>query len=207
MKNALKKAVKAREIRHLLHFTRLANLESILEHGLVGRSVLEENGINHVTNDAHRFDQQNSAVCCSIGHPNYKLFYPFRLNNPDDEWVVLAIKRVVIWSKSCAFCTTNAASNTVTAIPIHERQGFHPFVSMFNEQEDAPSREELGIPDRCPTDPQAEVLVLEPIEPKYIIGAMTNTERVARELRAKHSDFEFKYIRTAFLPRKDYKHW
>lgn len=207
MKNSLKTAVKDKEIKHLLHFTKIENLDSILRNGLLGRSVLENSGINHVTNDQYRYDKQESAICCSIGHPNYKMFYPLRQQNTEEQWVVLVIKRVVLWSKACAFCTTNAASNSVTAIPLEDRMGFDPFIAMFSEQEHAPIRSVLAIPDRCPTDPQAEVLVLEGIEPKFIMGAMTDTHSRAKELRAKYPDFRFEYNRTAFLYRKDWKHW
>lgn len=207
MKNNLKTAVKEKEIKHLLHFTKMENLDSILKNGLIGRTELEESGINHVTNDSYRYDQQESAICCSIGHPNYKMFYALRQQDTSVPWVVIAIKRVVLWSKKCAFCTTNAGNNTVSSIPIDDRIGFNPFMAMFSEQEHVPSRTKLGIPDRCPTDPQAEVLVLEPIQPKYILAVLTSTDRVAIELREKYPEFRFEYIRTAFSYRKDYTHW
>ena len=37
----LKKSVKARKIKYVWHFTRVANLKSIIEHGLISREKLE----------------------------------------------------------------------------------------------------------------------------------------------------------------------
>ena len=207
MSNSLKKAVKNLGIPYLYHFTRFENLDSILKHGLIGRQKLEERGIDHSVNDSLRLDGELSAICCSIGHPNYKMFYPLRLGNPDVDWIVLALKKSVIWNKTCAFCSTNAASGTVTSISIEDRIGFTPFVSLFNELENIPSRSELKLDKYCPTDPQAEVLVLEDIEPKFIVGGMTANGKLAEELRAKYPKFIFKYVRQAFGPRTDYEHW
>jgi len=123
------------------------------------------------------------------------------------NWVVLVIKKSILWSKDCAFCQTNAASSSVTSIDIEKRKGFDAFVSIFQEKEGIPSRSELKIKDNCPTDPQAEVLVFDDIEPRLIVGALTSSENQAKLLRVQYPDYLFKYVRAAFSPRKDYKHW
>lgn len=189
------------------HFTRLVNLSGILRHGLIGRSDLEEDGLPTKVNDEYRLDRQENAICCSITHPNYKMFYRLRLNNPKEKWVVLGLKKSILWKKNCAFCVTNAANRTVTCIPIDERKGIDAFNRMFNEIEGKPSREELRLSDRCPTDPQAEVLVLEPISVDYIIAVVTNDRDVEKQLKKAYPSQGILYHSKPFSYRHDYDHW
>ena len=196
-----------RKIDYVWHLTRLSNLDSILQHGLIGREQLEQWDVPPEFNDEYRFDAQKNAVCCSIGHPNYKMFYRIRVNNSQEEWVVIACKPDILWEKDCAFCTENAARNNVTCIPIHLRKGQQAFERMFDEVEGIPSRADLGLPDDCPTNPQAEILVFGNIEPKYIVGAICNSKARETELKEKYPDFEFLYHRSFYSARKDYEHW
>ncbi len=203
----MKELIKNKEIDYVWHFARLSNLDSILQNGLVGRDQLEQWNEPPEFNDHYRFDMQKNAVCCSIGHPNYKMFYSLRVNNPEEEWVVIACKPKILWKKDCAFCTENAASNNVTCIPIEQRKGKAAFENMFDEVEGIPSRSELKLPDDCPTNPQAEILVFGNIEPKYIVGAICNSKDRETELKQKHPKFEFLYHRSFYSARKDYEHW
>lgn len=199
--------IKEREIDYVWHFARLSNLESILQNGLIGRDTLEQWTVQPAFNDHYRLDHQKNAVCCSIGHPNYKMFYSLRVNNPDEEWVVIACKPDILWEKDCAFCTENAASNNVTCIPIEQRKGKEAFERMFEEVDGIPSRKELGLPDDCPTNPQAEILVFGNIEPQYIVGAICYSKARETELKEKYPNFEFLYHRSFYSARKDYEHW
>lgn len=203
----MKSIVKEREIKYIWHFARLKNLGSILHHGLIGRSTLERWAEPPEFNDSYRLDRQKDAVCCSIGHPNYKMFYSLRMNNPAEEWVVIACKPDILWEKECAFCTENAASNNVACIPIEQRKNKKAFERMFEEVDGIPSRAEIGLGNDCPTNPQAEILVFGNIEPKYIIGAICPTKAIEIRLKNQFPDFDFLYHRSFYSPRKDYKHW
>lgn len=203
----MKDTIKSKDIKYVWHFTRLDNLDSILTNGLVSRASISNNGIKSIFNDDCRLDEQEDSICCSIAHPNYKMFYRLRCENPKTEWVVLLLKTKILWKKDCAFCVTNAAANIVTRIPINERKSIDAFNNLFAEAEGKPERKELGISNACPTNPQAEVLVFDDIETKYINGVITQNKAKETELIAKYPDFDFLYHRAPFNPRKDYEHW
>ncbi|MHB1642827.1 MAG: DarT ssDNA thymidine ADP-ribosyltransferase family protein [Acidithiobacillus sp.] len=203
----MKEAVEGRAIDYVWHFTRLENLEGILTHGLLGRPRIAALGIPSSFNDEYRFDGHDDAICCSLGDPNYKMFYSLRQTNPGTEWVVLVLHASVLWEKECAFCASNAASNPVTCIPLVQRKGVAAFNLMFQEIPGKPPRNELGISDSCPTDPQAEVLVFGNIETKYIAGVITQSKQTEAALKERYPGFEFLYHRALFSARKDYEHW
>jgi hypothetical protein len=183
--------VTKRGINHIWHFTRLENLDSILRRGIVPRALLENSELPAVFNDTFRHDGQKGASCFSIGHPNYKMFYSLRQEHKDATWVVLACKANILWEKDCAFCHQNAASGTVTAIPINQRKGPAAFDRLFLPVEGKPSRADLSLPDSCPTDPQAEVLVFGTVEPAFIVGAVCPSTEVAGTLKSSYPGFEF----------------
>lgn len=203
----MKKAVQSRDIKYVWHFTRLSNLESILNEGLMSRSELELRDNPPAFNDESRFDMQRDAICCSVGHPNYKMFYALRKQHSSEEWIVLALKPDVLWEKDCAFCVENAASNNVTCIPIESRKGVDAFNRLFDEIEGKPSRKELGISDACPTHPQAEILIFGSVELKYIIASICQSKSTEKKLKSTFDGFEFLYHQALFSARKDYEHW
>jgi ssDNA thymidine ADP-ribosyltransferase, DarT len=198
--------VAQRRIKYLFHFTRLENLDSILTRGLLTPSGCSIDKIACISTDHHRFDQED-AICASIEFPNYKMFYRSRCALIGSTWAVLGINPKVLWEKNCAFCKENAASTAVTCLPLISRQGEAAFRSLFDDFEGKP-RASLNIPDSYPTNPQAEVLILEAVEPRYIVGAAFN----APGLKAKYAEnydgkFEFIDGTRYFSPRCDYAHW
>ena len=93
----MENAVKKRGVSFVWHFTRIENLESILQEGLVPRAYLEAKQANIVFNDQYRLDGHSDANCLSLGHPNYKMFYSLRKANADQKWVVVAVKSEILW--------------------------------------------------------------------------------------------------------------
>lgn len=162
MATTIEEFVKERGIQNLVHFSRIENLDSILENGLVTLDVLNFDKFfgdgDFISNDSQRLDFTN-AVCASITLPNYKIFKPKRDASPGSNWVVLEIDPSVMWETRCAFCVTNAASSFVTALKIEERMGLPALQKMFATEVFGNHRSKLGISDRCTTDPQAEVLL------------------------------------------------
>lgn len=203
----MENAVKSRNIKYVWHFTKMENLNSILTNGLIPRALLEAHGAAVAYNDQYRFDNQKNANCLSIGHPNYKMFYSLRCQDPNQRWVVLAFKPEILWEKDCAFCHENAASNNVAGIPVQYRKGVHAFQRMFAPVAGIPDREVLKLPDDCPTNPQAEILVFGIIEPQYIIGAITSDKQSEQVLKTTYPDFDFLYHKALYFPRFDYEHW
>jgi hypothetical protein len=199
--------VRSRNIEYLWHFTRIENLDSILVNGIIPRATLEAQRTSTIYNDPYRLDGQKTANCLSLGHPNYKMFYSLRCQNSSQVWVVIAIKSEILYIKDCAFCHENAASNNVTSIPIQHRKSIQAFRSMFAPIIGKPDRATLNLPDNCPTNPQAEVLVFDIMEPQYIVGVITPTKIIETELKSKFPSFDFLYHRAHYSARKDYEHW
>lgn len=199
--------VKSRSIDYVWHFTKIENVDSVLANGLIPRAMLEAQGAGVAYNDQYRMDGQRTANCLSIGHPNYKMFYSLRCQDPNQKWVVVAFKSEILWLKDCAFCHENAASNNVTAIPIQLRKGVAAFNRMFDPVAGKPDRATLKLPDDCPTNPQAEVLVFDTLEPQYIRGVITPDKQTELDLKARHPNVEIVYHRAFYSARLDHEHW
>jgi hypothetical protein len=219
--------IRGRGVTAVGHFTRLSNLESILKHGLLPRARLEEMNAVYAANDALRLDDVN-GICLSISFPNYKLFYKFRNEYPREEWVLLVLSTEVIEGKGCIFNPHNAASNAMTRHSTERRMQIDALQAMFYDQaievdgalsERRPMlREYLGLPDHFTTDPQAEIIVTESIEPSLIREIIFNRDdtRQNREiLNQSFHKFGWGWNGTirllpdagGFGPRLDYKYW
>ena len=205
--NGIKDIVHSRGIDFPLHFTQVANFSSIQERGLLSRKSLSELGIKSEVNDEIRYDGELSGISCSIDHTNFKLLCAFNSRNKNRDWVVIALKRSVLWKKECAFCNSNAASRRVTSVPLEKRKGAAAFEGMFRPVPGKPSRASLKLQDSSPTDPQAEVLVLEDIEPEYIFCTFTPTDDYTAYMRAKYPDFDFMTAEYLFSDRIDGDFW
>lgn len=158
-----------RLIPHLLHFTRLDNLPSILQHGLL--AVSEHGGLRNapVINDELRLDGHLDGTSLSIGFPNYLMFNRYKLL-PNTEWVVLVIDPSVLWTKDCGFCQRNAATGLIAGQQLDALRTLAAFQGMFAEIEELGTRQEMRLLSYDPTDPQAEVLVFNQIEQNLITG-------------------------------------
>ncbi|WP_185982591.1 DarT ssDNA thymidine ADP-ribosyltransferase family protein [Aureimonas mangrovi] len=157
----------AREIEQLVHFTRFENLRSIMEHGLLPVSQIENWSIQAIRNDLQRIDGRD-GISVSISHPNHRMFYKYREAQKGSEWVVLLLSPSLLWTKSCAFFPRNAADHRMRLLNIDDLQSLTAFEAMFSSIEGLPSRDEQNLHSCDPTDPQAEVMFLEPISPEYI---------------------------------------
>lgn len=204
MSTTIKDFVIEREIKYLMHFTRASNLDSILQRGLVPRDTLTSEGYEHF-NDSLRLDHTDS-VCLSIGFPNYKMFYGIQKDNPGVDWVILAISPEVLWRLPSAFCCANAASSSVVAVPLEERKKLAALKAMYSDWGDK-SRVALDIPNNYPTNPQAEVLMLEGVPRSYIFGVIVLNNAKKEELQSIYRDLQVIVNANYFRYRKDYAHW
>jgi hypothetical protein len=197
-------------IKRLVHFTRIDNLKSILHHRLLGRRSLERlfSTDKPIFNDAHRFDGHPEAICLSISFPNYRMFHKYKSKN-EKEWVVLVLEPCILWEFECAFFEENAASNSAKNVALLHRKECSSLARMFM---DSPpyNRQDLGIPNNYTTNPQAEVLVLESIAPKYISEIHFCDKSVMEKwLDENKGDYSQRFIfnRDYFRPRLDYEKW
>ena len=162
-----------RGITTLIHFTRIENLQSILQQGLLGRSHLETRGQDFLFNDADRADWHPEANCLSISFPNYQMFWRIRRETKeikkvkDSQWIVLLLDAKVLWELDCAFCQDNAARKVVSRTSLEDRKRPDTLEAMFGDFYNI-RHQDLLIPKNYPTHPQAEVLVFDPIPVRYI---------------------------------------
>lgn len=159
-------------IASLYHFTRIENLPSILRHGLRPVQALQSNRIPFRWNDEHRIDGHEDAICVSISHPNEKLFYRWRMNNPAQRWAVLSLDPAILWESEVAFCAHNAADRRISKQDRKKLGSARTFGGLFVDGDAPPTRAEQGLAPCDPTDVQAEVLVFENIPASAITGVV-----------------------------------
>jgi hypothetical protein len=156
----------------LMHFTRLANLPSIMNHGLYPIGRAHEIGAIPQINDQLRLDGRLNGISLSIAFPNHRMFWRLQQENEGVEWVVLGIHASVLWLKDCAFCRHNAADARISNQPLTALKTPQAFAGMFEEIDGITQRQTQNLKPYDPTDVQAEVLVFDTIEPNFIIGAI-----------------------------------
>lgn len=205
--------IQDRGVQHLVHFTRIRNLPGILRYGLLSREELTSRGIDHAINDLYRFDHL-PAVCLSVSFPNYKMFYGLRMDYPAEDWAVLRLKPELIDKKRCAFSHANAAKRELANSPLEPRMTPEALKGMFADHTGMPARATLNIPDHFTTNPQAEILVLDSIEPSYITDVIIDAkERVKnygaiQALAKEHNGLtKFLHGKQLFDARSDFAHW
>jgi hypothetical protein len=201
-------------VQHLIHFTRLENLQSILKHGLLSRENLAKLRIPHIVNDDVRLDGMPDAVCLSVSFPNYRMLYAKRMQKPRTDWVILRLRPELVERKRCAFNPTNAASSDVSSTPLPVRMSSTAAVAMFQDRPGVAPRSQLGIPSNFTTDPQAEILVFDVIEPDYIVDIVFDSHRkwisppaVEFAVREASASYNCEEGPALFGCRADYRYW
>ncbi|MGE7984141.1 DarT ssDNA thymidine ADP-ribosyltransferase family protein [Solibacillus sp. NPDC093137] len=158
-------------------------------------------------NDLSRYDNLQNSISCSVSFPNYKYFYRLRMSDTTKEWAVIAFKPSLLWEKECIICNENAARSSVSNIPVQNRIGLDVFKKIFEDIPGVYSREETGIPERYPTNPQAEVLIPDKIEPKYILGIFFEDYKTYNKYKNKLPKELLRVQTTPFRPRMDHNRW
>ncbi|WP_109096913.1 DarT ssDNA thymidine ADP-ribosyltransferase family protein [Azospirillum sp. TSH64] len=160
------------KVPFLVHFTRAVNLPSIMTHGLYPIARAHEVGAAPIINDRHRIDGRLGGTSLSIAFPNCQMLYKYRMESAGTDWAIIVLEPSVLWEKECAFCRHNAADNRIRFQPLPKLMKLEAFSGMFEEIEGIESRSEQKLNTFDPTDVQAEVLVFDVVEPRYIAGAL-----------------------------------
>lgn len=179
-KKEIKEFVQELEIPYLVHFTHISNLESIFEKGLLSRDAVDElDGV--VINDKERYDRRTHTVSASIAHPNDLMFYKYR--DVDEDWVVIAINKRVLWKSECMFFKHNAADGTMSALEDHEVKGVGALQALYDELDGFDSRAEQQLEYYDPTDKQAEVLIEDGVAVEDLLGVFVSNRIVKKKCK------------------------
>ncbi len=216
----IKEIVSRRKIEYLVHFTRIDNLNSILKNGLIPVSMQQKMKIPSVRNDEQRIDSKLDCTSCSITFPNYKLFYTFReYKFPGSSWVVIVLDKDVLFSPSniTYYCQTNAAGVFPRISSAKELCTATAFENMFcnsltTKENKVIQRASLQISDYITTDPQAEVLISDAIDKKYIGCICFQKQPDIDEYITKYGTdllekYDYQIVPGFFDARKDYMFW
>jgi hypothetical protein len=180
-------------IKSLYHFTPARNAASILSHGLVSRQILDDHGVEFYVTDAVRLDRRLDAISLSIQSINVEMFRR-KMREIAGDWLILELDASVLWTHNCRFCWTNAAAAEITS-----KRGSlsNPwaFKTMFDDKpvnvsDRSSYRERYGRTAAQPTDMQAEVQVLNHIDPSFIVDFTVKNEAVKRRLEAIMQDVQ-----------------
>jgi hypothetical protein len=171
--------VKLREIKALVHFTPLENVESILINGILPRFFLEylakDRRLAFRYADKNRHDGKH-RTCLSITHPNRLMFQDKRDRkcNAGITWVVLLVEALPVLSDpETVYTRGNASKYTVDEVA-----GIDGLKQLFR-----------GIrrrkPARFPTSSQSEVRTSKIIDPSLIYAVCHDgtSENTASRIR------------------------
>jgi len=209
----LEKFLDKMQIR-LLHATRIENLESILEHGLVPIShakfsKLQSPLINDSTRSLH------GANCLSIGWPNTKTLATW---GPIGSFAIIEVERTILLRKAWFSFPTNSSSKECLDAYAKNPAAFCGVDALANLFLDSAvtntgrevKRETLGIPIGLPNDPQAEVVIDELIEPWWFAKVIFPTAATLDQftsLGINHKVENLVCDPRAFAPRLDSRTW
>jgi len=142
------------------------------------------------------------------------MFYRLRKEYPEEDWVVLRLRADLVDRKRCAFSYCNAATKEIADSSIESRTTLAALAGMFSDHDGMPARSTLGIPDHYTTNPQAEILVLDRIEPRDIVDVIIdakervkNLEALSALAREHNGDARFLHEKSLFDGRADYSFW
>lgn len=148
-------------ISELMHFTRIDNLQGILDLGLNSLDFNKDLLKHNKNNDLKRLDGRSYTNSLSISFPNDKMFYKYQMKHPNQTWCVISFSPCILWKLDCLFCPTNAASLKMSSKNDESLSGSTAFKKLFDFTKSSTTR--------CyPIDSQAEVLVGGHISNKYI---------------------------------------
>ncbi|MCB9840525.1 MAG: DUF4433 domain-containing protein [Phycisphaeraceae bacterium] len=204
-----------RGIKGLCHFTRVTSLASIRSAGLLSRLACQSAGISFTTNDEERLDGLMDHISLSVSWPNWQLFYRFRMNTntTNEDWCVLVLAPEIMWTRDCLFSADNAASTRESRRSFRDRQGVAAFNRMFDDSGGEALgivRRELNLPDKMPTNHQAEVLMrgCVPWEcVRYILVSSRDSEIRAQAALPSSDRAIIKIHSEYFNCRLDYRAW
>lgn len=202
---AIRRVVESRQIARLVHFTHVSNVASILQHGLLSRSELSAKGLGAKCVDRWRRDGTTNASSLSIQSHNYKMLYSI-CKGEYRGWALLALRPSVLWNLSCRFYAWNAAARSYDGKRTSERSSVRALEELFDARNCEPKRSAL-ISTAMPTNPQAEVMCLEPVSANNIIEVIVSDQGDVQPSWRGREDISIRSDVKEFGRRVDYPQW
>lgn len=165
-----------RNIKYLIHFTRMQNIYSILKHGVLSRYDLEKQSLDYCFNDNDRYDGKVDCSCFTIEYPNYYNLKRFMEKYSDEKWVIILLDANFLMTSINYYAFHNASSNCVRC-RINELVKPKDFEAMFANNltvhlTDRNREYHRGGVDNMqpylPTSDQAEILVKGKVDNRFI---------------------------------------
>lgn len=156
------------KISRLFHFTSVHNLDSIVTQGFLGRDSLRQMNLNFIPSDNNRVEPLIDGVCFSLSRPN--TYMAARKILSGQELILLELTDVdkILTNYNFIASPGNFGSPSlkkrIESWP-EEFVGAHGLMNLFNGQE---IRDTYSIPLFEPTDPQAEIIILERLPWSYV---------------------------------------
>jgi len=158
----------ARDISSLFHFTSIQNLESIAAYGFLGRESLKARDLNFVPSDQIRFEPILDGVCFSLSRPNFYMAARKRLSG--HEMVLLELQGLSELLTNFNFIASpgNFGSSVLKRKIESWPEEFIGGTGLMNLFKNQGVREKYSVPRFEPTDPQAELILLENIPWRFV---------------------------------------
>ena len=155
-------------ISRLFHFTSIYNLESIVTNGFLGRDSLGKLNLKFIPSDNNREEPLIDGICFSLSRPNTYMAARKILNG--QELILLELTGVDRILKNYNFVVSpgnfgnSLLKKKIMSWP-EEFVGAQGLMNLFKSQE---IREKYLVPSYEPTDPQAEIVILERLPWSYV---------------------------------------
>ena len=183
--NKIQEIIEKRNIRKLVHFTKISNLKSIIENGILSREEMDKKNIKFYYNDEQRLDTWLSASCLSITKRNSAIFPKFveKSNTNESDWIDVFISPEILIDKECIYCFTNAANHQFNDfrennLPLKSPKAFEMmFYKKVKRKEGHIILRDIQKENET-TCIQAEVCVFGKIEKKYFLNLVDLQEKV-----------------------------
>ena len=215
---AIRQFIKKNKLSCLTHFTRMDNLKSILQCGILPSSILKNNKTFEFveSNQITLPPEWNSLVSLNLSFPDHKLFSDLNNHKPSD-WVILLIDIRVILDLPFYFFPERA-NDIISLAPLPNQflgnfQKASDLKALFSDGKDF-KRKDLDIPTFYPTYPTSEVLSFFPIAPSYITHIYFHSDYKFNQWVLHNTDFAMSQDRNRwavgleyFSPRSDYTFW
>lgn len=216
-KSGIEEILYRRKIRYLVHFTRLENLCSILEHGILCRDELDRENREFYFNDLERYDRKTDCSCFSVEFPNCKMMNYYERRESD--WAVLFFDAELLLETNNYYSYHNAATGSIRW-ELNRLSRPQNFEYMFEDSldiefsQDRPNaiiqrENQPYLKSYLPTSVQAEILIEGKISSRYIKRIIFKNED-SRRLFLSHNSYrlyigkEIEVDKTLFGPRSHY---